>query len=389
MIRLLLAAAIGLGIGGFIVMSVGPSGAGTWSLVTASIVAAVALVLLAFGRSLRGGAFVAHADVDAAVAARRLGRARIDAVSQTGTQINDQPLCELDVVVQPLHGAAYATTTRRIIPLVELALYSPGSEHDVAMLIDDGPEIAFVLDGLSPRERETLRVPNRASVPVREIDPHTRIVNGRRRRPFFGAGKKGRGLRLVAYVIVAALGFTAAVLPYRVAVVQALESIPQGRLYADMRTPEPLSEAMRALREEIGHDQRISVVITDQVVVVEAPVRVGERATDRWTYRRGSVEHGGASTSQPQLAEEAFDVSVVDWSAIWPTLQQAASMSERTLTADTSISLRRGADSDIQSPTFARSVAEPRMTFAIRDDYSSTWFEARIDGSELHITSTG
>lgn len=99
MLRLIFSAAVGALVGAAIAALVGPPGAGIWVLAIALPIGILSVVFTRLGASGLASTSVSQEDLTRARAEDRLGVARIDAVRQTGTQINDQPLCEIDVTV--------------------------------------------------------------------------------------------------------------------------------------------------------------------------------------------------------------------------------------------------------------------------------------------------
>ena len=383
MLRLIVFAAIGALIGGVIVTLVGPPGAGTVAASIALPVAIVATVLTRVGGSLSSAAGASPEAVQAARSAGRVGLARIDALRQTGTQINDQPLCELDLTVQPRRGSAFASTMRTVVPVTAIPTFQPGLERAVAILLDGGPEVAFIdSDALAPADRAGLTVPPRESVPFVPAVPHTRIVNGKRKGPLLGVSRSGRPLRLVLYAVIAIVAAAVVIWPYRQAVAQSVAAVQSGQLRADLRQPEFLADAQRALEAEIGHDRVTSIVVAKDFVIVEAPVTAGDTKTDRWTYRGGRVSADGAATIQPDFAEEQFAWSDVALDRVWPLMQEGSDRVDIPV-GDASASITRSTDDDIDSPTFAYPTGPPQIVFSIGDDYGSTFFTAPADGATL------
>lgn len=382
MLRLIAFAALGSFLGGLVVAIVGPPGAGIAIAGVSFTVLIFATVMTRVAGSLGGRVAASPKVVQQARDARRLGLARVDALRQTSTQINDQPLCDIDVTVQPLTGTAFATSLRTVVPLTAIPRFQPGAELEVAILLDGGPEVAFVDGELSPRDHERLTVPPRRTVPLLTVEPHTRIVDGRRKGPLLGVGKKGRPLRLALFAVVAVAAAAVVVTPYRVAVAQTVDAIQDGHLRPDMRHPDLLAQAQEALIEEIGHDQVMSVVITKDLVRVDAPLRPGDTATDRWTYSTGRVSHDGPATIQPTTAEEQLAWSDLALDRLWGLMQSSAE-EVRLPVGDASASARRTPDGDINSETFSQPVGPPAISFSIGDAYGSTSFRYATDGTAL------
>lgn len=384
MLRLLASAALGAVIGGLIVALLGnpDTGMPVFGVALTIFVIALTVARLASGLS---ASLPAPAAVQDARDARRLGRARIDGVRQTGSFINEQPVCDIDVTVVSLTGDAWATAIRKIVPLIELPTYQAGVERDVAILIEGGPEIAFVDGELSPAEIARLVVPARSEVEVRPIPPGTRIVGGRRRGPLIGIGRRGRPLRPALFALVAVLAGAVVVLPFREAVGLTLHAWSEGRWTVDMRHPDALETAERSLREAIGHDRVVSITVIPDAVIVEAPIRAGAVETDEWVYRGGVVSHDGAAHSQPELTEEQFSWSDVALDRLWPAMQEAAADSGLPTDGATAL-IQRTTDDDVQSPTFIRNVGVPDISFGLRDDYRDQYFRLDATGTDLRAT---
>lgn len=223
-LRLIAFAALGSFLGGVVVALVGPPGTGI-------TIAGVSFAVLVFATAVTGvagtlgtGTGASPKAVQQARDARRLGLARVDALRTTSTEINDQPLCDIDVTVQPLTGTAYATTVRTVVPPTVIPLFQPGAEREVVILLDGGPELAFVEGELSPGDHDRLTVPPRASVPLLPVQPHTRIVDGRRKGPLLGVSREGRPLRVALYAVVALAAAAVVLAPHRAAVAQTVTS---------------------------------------------------------------------------------------------------------------------------------------------------------------------
>ncbi len=381
MLRLVASAALGVVIGALIVALLGnpDTGMPIFGIALTVFILAITITRLASGLS---ASFPSAAAVHEARDARRLGRARIDSVRQTGTFINEQPVCDIDVTVVALTGDAWATTIRTIVPLIELPAYQSGVERDVAILLEGGPEVAFVDGELSPAEIERLVIPTRTEVEVRSIPPGTRIDKGRRRGPLIGIGRRGRPLRLAVFAVVAALAAGAVLLPFREGLGLTVDAWSEGRWSVDMRRPDTLLSAERSLEEAIGHDRVVSITVIADAVIVNAPVRAGAIETDEWTYRGGRVSHDGPAGSQPQLAEEQFSWSDVALDRIWPAIENASAQSGLP-TDGGSVFIHRTTDTDLDSPTFNRSVEAPEISFGLRDDYRDQSFRLDATGTDL------
>ncbi|WP_285038583.1 hypothetical protein [Plantibacter sp. lyk4-40-MEA-4] len=383
MLRLIAFAALGALVGGVIVIAVGPSTVGYTVAGIALPVFIISTVLTLIARSVGNAIGASPEAVQQAKDARRLGVARIDALRQTGTQINDQPLCELDLTVQPLQGSAFASTMRTVVPLTAIPMFQPGTERDVAILLDGGPEVAFIDEGeLSPAERARLRVPGRGSVPFIPVEPHRRIVDGVRRGPLLGVGRAARPARFALFAVVAIAAATVVVAPFHQAVGQSFAAMQDGRLRPDLRRPEALADAQRALEEAIGHDRVASITVAADFIIVEAPLSAGDTKTDRWTYRDGAVTNDGAATSQPESTAEQFSWTDVALDRVWTLMHDGAEQVDRPV-GDALAYVVRATDDDVHSPAFGRPAGPPEIMFSVGDDYGTTSFVADADGSGL------
>ncbi|MFS0712541.1 hypothetical protein ABC195_01570 [Microbacterium sp. 2P01SA-2] len=381
MLRLIFFAAVGALAGGAVVEYVGPPDAG-WAIMSIALpIAIISGVFILIGRSMAGGVAVSKDDLRRALDARRLGLARVDAIRQTGTQINDQPLCEIDLTVRPLQGEAYATTMRSVVALTELPAFQPGLQRQVVILLDGGPEVAFVDGELSAAEVASLTIPDRSSVRFVPVASHTRISGGRRKGPLIGVGRRRRPLRLLVFAAVAVVVGVAVVMPYREAVAQTAEAVLDGRAHVDMRQPGPLAQAESALEQEIGHDLVSSIYVTPDFVIVEAPVTPGTTHTDRWMYRGGQVEHSGAVSIQPKSATEAFSWRDVDLASILPAMKRAAA--ESGLPVDDAGATVMRTWGGAEAVSSGEKSGPVQINFSLEDDYERASFRMSADGSGL------
>ncbi|UOR00701.1 hypothetical protein MUN77_11105 [Leucobacter allii] len=225
--------------------------------------------------------------------------------------------------------------------------------------------------------------PASAAGPLRRSDPGGLRADGSRRSPLVGTGRRGRPLRMLGYALVLAVGVGIVLAPYRVAVAQTLAAIPEGRLHADLRSPEDLEAAVSALGHEIGHGNLVDVVVTDEYVIVDAPLSPGAIETDSWMYRGGLVERRGAATIQPETELEQFDARDVDWAALWPAVEATAAEAGVTALDEVTLTLGRGTDSDIESETFGRAVGPVEVGFSFSDDYHSVSYRMDARGEAV------
>ncbi|HEU4849970.1 MAG TPA: hypothetical protein VFS93_06130 [Terrimesophilobacter sp.] len=74
----------------------------------------------------------------------RLAVARLLRIRQTGTFVNLQPLCELTIAVAPTDRAAYRTSLRQVIQMIDVANWQPGMPLVVIRHSLDRPEITVL-----------------------------------------------------------------------------------------------------------------------------------------------------------------------------------------------------------------------------------------------------
>lgn len=388
MIRLLFFIGAGVLLGGITVALIGPEGAGVWAFPVGFILMGGSGTAVLLGRTMSGMPLPSAADIAAARSAGRQAVVRVDAVRQTGTLINDQPVCDLELSVQPLTGEPYRTSLRRIVSLMEIPLFQPGHRSAAVLLTDDGPELALVDDALTDEPYAGLTVPPAASLgELRLPEPGTRAWGGKRRSPIIGVGRRGRGRRITLFVLAGLVTYALMLLPYATAVSQTVSALAQGRLSADLRDPATLDSALAALTEQIGHDHVVTIYVGQDFILVNAPVSVGAVETDSWEYRRGQVTHDGPATSQPSLAEEQFSLSEVAWPALWGHVADAAAEQGLDGYGDASLYLRRGVDDDIHGETFGEMIGTVEASFTIEGDYSSASYRMSADGSSFERLS--
>jgi hypothetical protein len=187
-------------------------------------------------------------------------------------------------------------------------------------------------------------------------------------------------LRGILFLVVALVAAGAVVAPYTRAVIMTVQAAQEGRFGVDLRRPDELAVAAKALEDEIGHDRIVTVLIRPDFIRVEAPVTLGRTETDVWMYRGGVVEHTGAAPSQPELAAEQFVWKDIALPKVWSLLSDASTESGLGID-DASVLVTRGTDSDIDSETFGEPVAAPEMRFSLRTEYKDSSFRVNADGS--------
>lgn len=383
MIRLLFFVGAGMALGALVVSEIGPPGAGEITFPLGMALAVFSGILILIARATRGMPAASTADLDTARSEGRMALARIDAVTQTGTLINDQPVCDLDLSIQPLEGPAYRARVRQIVRLIDIPGVQPGSLRAVALLSADGADVAIADDDVTQAPYAGIRIPPQAELGEPRLpEPGTVTIKGRRRGPLIGVGPKGRGTRFVLFAVAFLVAGASVALPYPTAVAQTITALGEGRLTADLRRPEVTADAVAALTAKIGHDRVVSISVDEDVILVDAPVTPGSTDTDRWEYRRGEVTRDGPAPSQPDSAAEQFSLDEVSWPGLWTAMQTAADAEGIDSLSGVAMRLERAADSDIDSPTFGQHAGPVRARFWFDGDYRSVFYDVAPDGTD-------
>lgn len=387
MLRLLCFVGAGILLGGIVSATVGPPGAAAWAFPVGLIVMILSIVLLAVGRSLRGVNAASHELIERAKNEGRVGLARVDALIQTGTQLNEQPLCDIELTVRPVHGGVYRTSVRRIVQLTEIPRFQPGSLHVVALLVDGKPDVAITNDDASAEIwADTEFPPVAAAGELRKPEGGSLRADGTSRKPLIGTERRTRPLRIIVFVLAGLLAATAVVLPYRDGLAETAAAIPEGRLHADLRDPDSLDRALDALAEKIGHDRVVSVTVAEDLVSVNAPVSVDSLNVDRWYYRRGAVTHDGPGAPQPEVLGEQFALSDVDWAAVRRSLDEARATVGVDSLDGVMYNATRTLHIDENDPWNHERTGPVDVSFGIDDGYRTATFRVAADGTGLERT---
>lgn len=324
----------------------------------------------------------------------RLALARIDAVKDTGVKVEGDALTELELTVQPTTRAAFRTRARTLVSPARAAYFVLGQRHVVALLSDDGPELVMTED--SPESLAWARRP----VPSAETaGPFLKPRRGKvavdgsvvlSRGGGAGVATALRAVRLVLSLAVLVAAAGAVAYPYREPLAQSFESLKQGRLHPDLRQPANLGPALSKLSKEVGHQVVSDVFVSEDRISIEAPLRVGHKASDDWAFSNGVVKHRGASTIQPDSVEEAFKITDVAWDKMWPAIERAAQQSGLPLES-ANLSARRNTTFSITTQGHTVEGGGPvNLSIHLSDDYSRATFTVNANGTGLRrIDSDG
>ena len=138
--RAMHALVVGVATGGLVGMVAFPRG---WYVI-AFVVGFVASLLLTLIRVFAAVATAVPSRTAGAVLPSQVALARVESIRRTGLEINDQPQCDLVLVVGPRSGGAYATTTRAVLDVVTLASFRPGAVVVVARPDPALPDVTLV-----------------------------------------------------------------------------------------------------------------------------------------------------------------------------------------------------------------------------------------------------
>lgn len=383
MIRLLLAACIGVFAGSVLLSAADLNGSDTmWLLPVSAIVGSICFALYTIASTI-GGAKVVGADLEAAQRENRVSLARVQDVRATGTSVNDQPVCEIRLLVASRTRPAYETTTRALVNLGRLPSLQRGAVVVVAQVAADRPEVSLV-DQPSPEwqaaaERDqTVRA--MTSAPVWELPP----ARGRDKRGFFR-------IPAAVLVLVAVAAFAGRLYPERDAVIavatgtpldQAREEAQQARdasvsIFAEGRLPQVIDDFV----EVSGGTQFTDFTFTQTYASAEGPTTPDAATTDAYSWRDGKATHDGAALIQPspgELPGALFDVSGISWTAVSDLANQAAELTGIDDPDGPSVSVARATGLDGPAPIEVR--------VWLSDDYRDGYITADSAGTILEMS---
>jgi hypothetical protein len=333
------------------------------------------LVLIAKAMSASGA--VDPRAVQAAKDAGRTALARVVRIAATGSSVNDQPVCDIELLVTPRSGhGPYRTTMRQLVNQARLPSMQPGAVLVVTQLDPERPEVVLD-DAPDPdwiRRAETdTQVRNLSTADVWEA-PRGRAPGRLRRIPvvvypvLFAAGAAG--------ILYPAWDMAGQLLEGKTPTEVRAEAEAAAAVEASMFTPGNLPAAIDAVTALSGTEVT-EVGVYEDFVLVTAPTSPGATTTDEWQFRDGEATHEGASSIQPEpedVGRELFDVDAIDWATL-PALHAEA---ERLLGID---------EEESRSLRVAREVwadekpTAPLVSVSLSDDYYSGWVEFTPNGS--------
>lgn len=378
-LRLLLAATVGFFTASVVLLTADVGGdAWPWAVPVSGALMTVLLVVVSIGRGFAGVRGASPADVEAAVRENRVSLARVIETRATGSSVNDQPLCDIRLVVASRTRPAYTTTTRALVNLGRLPSLQRGAVVVVAQLHADRPEVALLDpapgDWQAAADRDTT-VAAMPEPPLWETPP--------------SRGRDRQGLlRIPAALLVVAFlaGLGARAWPERDVVValvqgtsldeardqQARDRAAAASIFPAARTQQVVDD----LAEVAGGTQFVDVVLFQTYAVADAPTSPGATTTDSFTWRDGGAVREGAELIQPdpaELPDELYDVRDVDWSVVERLTDQVADLTGVDDPDGPTVYVRRATATAVTTPV--------EIVLSADDDYHDGWVTADATGA--------
>jgi hypothetical protein len=393
-LRLLLSAALGY-LTASVLLAVADLDAGwEWTLGASIAVTVPLMILVSVGRAFAGTAAARPQDVEAALRENRVSLAKVLDTRATGTTVNDQPMCEIRLVVASRTRPAYTTTTRTLVNLGRLAGLQRGAVVVVAQLDAERPEVALLdpapatWQEAADRDRAVREMPE---APVWEAGPaRGRDRNGLIRIPavlllvlvLVGFGARVWPVRDQALALAqgtpldevrdTATGATPGLLPLE----PETTAEPEVRILTAAGTPPVIDDLVAVM----GDTQVVEVALYGTYAIVEAPTAPGAPTTDRFIWRDGQAQRDGAAPIQPdpaELPDELFDVRDADWSVVGSLAEQLPQLTG--ITDDNPLVLvRRAGDPAVTTPL--------EVSLSASDEYESGWVTANQDGTVVSMS---
>ncbi|GLZ80623.1 hypothetical protein Afil01_54300 [Actinorhabdospora filicis] len=372
MMRLLLFLAIGFVTGGVLFVSVtGDVDELGWYLGLGIPVIGILGSLLPIAAMMRKLPQSSRLDIPAALADGRGALARVTSFRRTGTSINDVPLCEVTLVVQPRERAAYSTTYRELMNSELRARRQPGQVVVVARHALDRPELVIAdqpdASWAATLEESHGSVPDAA--PVWKA-PDTPLPG--QRKPIIGRGERGRPARMVAYVALAAIGAGITLVPnwsqFRTEAAAVFTEHGD-----DFTRNDRQREAVEAIIAVMGHSTVTHVGFYDGYVLVTGLSAPGAVTLDDYQFRYGEATREGPTLIQSDdLSGDTFDLRSVDVSRI-PEYVAAAITATGIEPAETPYV---GID---------RFSGPPAIDVTVRDEYFDGTYRVDISGKLVYM----
>ncbi|GAA1415381.1 hypothetical protein AUR04nite_20850 [Glutamicibacter uratoxydans] len=384
MLRMLFFAGLGVVLAGFGLSYLGVEEGLGWGLGLGMSISIFSGTLIIIGKAMKAGALVPTEALQQARAEGRIGHAIVQSLSQTGTKINDEPVCNVVVAVQPPQGMPFLGQVKMIVPLTLLPRYQPGELHEVAFFGPDSTHVYFT-EKPAVNPPHTIPVAATASNPV-QLTPAKVNNQGKLYSPILGSGKRGLPLRMLAYVLALLVGAGALLLPYQDRVAAGYTAITEHRLTADLRTEGQMKFVIDEFQRRAGHRSAVELSISKDRVNAALPIAEGKQETNDWSYSKAYAEDKGPAMIQPKSEREQFSMDEVNWDSIWPALQKGSQQAEIPVSEDAIVLVDRSTISDVHSPDFIQAYGPVQIRFTLEDDYHQAFFVMDANGKNLKMT---
>lgn len=329
----------------------------------------------------------------------RLALARVKAISRTGTMINDQPVCDLDLVVVPRFGQPFEVRTRRIVDLVEIPRLQPEGVVVVLMREQAPSPVTIVMDPpddwvLLAQSDERVRTTRTAEpyVPAPEAGKAGKAAKtGLRRIPaplYLAAALAGAALALIpAYPTIAALAggeTTLGEVRHASSEEGRAEADAEAEAAAGMFVGDNARVAVGVLTEGLDSNDVTQLVFWAANLSATAPSAPGAGTLDGYHVIDGEFENTGPAGSQPEpgaLELMLFDATAVD-TARFPELiaeaQRLSGLDELDPAQDQWVYVSRSGSSDEGAPPVVVDVP-------VYGEYYDAWITFSLDGEVLSM----
>ena len=329
-LRLILAATVGVFVGSTIMLGLGIGDVPAWHLVASSMGAMVLLMLILTARMMtqvNPGAV----ELESAERENRIALATVRSTLATGSSVNDQPICDVRLIVASSVHAPYETTTRALINLGQLPSMQRGAVVVVVQKRVDRPEVTLVTQ---PPDAWLARVDADTTVRALRSAPAWELPRER--------GRDSAGwfhIPAIVLVLVAVLALAGRLYPVRSELGDLLHGAPlaQVQRHADRAAAHSANIlatgqadlVIRDLIDVAGGAQFRELTFYTDYAIAEAPTHPGATTSDTFTWRDGTATRDGATAIQPDpdtLAGELFDITTVSTRVVTDLAAQAPTL---------------------------------------------------------------
>ncbi|MFC4222292.1 hypothetical protein [Lysinibacter cavernae] len=414
MIRLILSAAVGVFLASLLALLISQDDSWTWVRLTSGIIVITLFIIVRLATSaVKDGTFMAVLNRQPLSAEQlaeadnenRLAVARVLSISRTGSAINDQPVCSIEVLVAHRFIRPYRTSLKQIIDIVELPRVQLGSVVLVALERRDASPVRIVttppFSWLRELETNTAvrSLPDAPALTEEQIagdglTSATTASSSTRKQA------KPTGLRRIpafCYVIAIIAGFGLTLIPAYPTIAALLDGSTtideirasyeeNGPNVGSSPTAKPVDfftgtnaqDALNAIMAASGNNQMMQLNIYSTFAGAEVLVTPGDSKVDDYIYRDGTATNDGPTLIQPDAedaAEKAFDPATLDLTILPSLLAQA-----KELTGITEFKEGQTPSMHIMKLGGVLSISVPLYA-----DYYDAWVTFAPDGSVLSM----